>query len=81
MNGRNSIVESSPNSNGVTFRVVAAMIGRASSVTWVPNWLIVSADQSFTKSGWRKRLRLRGSGAAVTGAGLAVRALMGVGGC
>jgi len=27
------------------------MIGRASSVTWVPNWLIVSADQSFTKSG------------------------------
>jgi hypothetical protein len=58
MNGRNSIVPSKANSNGVTLSVVAAMIGRASNVTCVPNWLIVWADQSFTKSGWRRRLRL-----------------------
>ncbi len=36
MNGRNSMVARSPTSNGDTFRMVAAMRGRASCVTWVP---------------------------------------------
>jgi hypothetical protein len=57
MNGRDSIVASRPNSNGVTLRIVAATIGRARSVIWVPKTLTVSAVQSFRKSGWRSRLR------------------------
>ncbi len=55
MNGRNSIVPSSPNSNGVTCRSVAAMSGIARPLTWLPNWLMVSAVHSRTKSGFRSR--------------------------
>ena len=58
MNGRNSIAESRPNSNGVTFNVVAAISGSAAGVICVPKTLMVSAVHSFTKSRWRKRLRL-----------------------
>ena len=51
MNGRNSIVVRRPNSNGDTLRIVAATRGSASCVIWLPNWLTVSAVQSFRKSG------------------------------
>ena len=60
MNGRNSIVVSSPNSNALTDRTVAAISGRASCVIAVPNTETVSAVHSFRKSGWWSRLR-RGS--------------------
>ena len=58
MNGRNSIVVSRPNSNGVTSSVVAAISGSASWVIAVPKTLMVSAVQSLRKSGWRRRLRV-----------------------
>jgi hypothetical protein len=67
MNGRNSIAPRRPNSNGVTFSVVAAISGSASSVIWVPKTLIVSAVHSFTKSRWRRRLRLVSVTEASTG--------------
>ena len=51
MNGRNSIVVSRPNSNGVTFSAVAAISGRASWVIALPKTEIVSAVQSLRKSG------------------------------
>ena len=38
-------------SRAVTFRIGSPMSGTASRLTCVPNWLIVSADQSFGKSG------------------------------
>ena len=57
MNGRNSIVVSRPNSNGVTCREVAAMIGSASCVIADPKTETVSAVQSLRKSGCRRRLR------------------------
>ena len=56
MNGRNSIVVSRPNWNGVTLRVVAAMIGRASWVIAEPKTETVSAVQSLRKSGCRSKL-------------------------
>ena len=58
MNGRNSIVVSRPNSNGVTSSVVAAISGSASWVIALPKTEIVSAVHSLRKSGWRRRLRL-----------------------
>ena len=58
MNGRNSIVVSSPNSKALTLSVVAAMIGSASWVMALPKTETVSAVHSLRKSGWRSRLRL-----------------------
>ncbi len=37
-------------------RISIATNGIASALTCVPNWLIVSAVHSRTKSGWRSRL-------------------------
>jgi hypothetical protein len=62
-NGRNSIVPRSATSNGGACSTRIATVGIARRLTWVPNWLIVSADQSFRKSGWRKSPRRE----AVTG--------------
>ena len=55
MNGANSITPSSATSNALTSSVMIATSGRASPVTCEPTWLIVSADQSFRKSGCRHR--------------------------
>ena len=55
MNGANSITPSSATSNALTSSVMIATSGRASPVTCEPTWLIVSADQSFRKSGCRQR--------------------------
>ena len=49
MNGRNSIVVSRPNSNGVTSSVVAAISGRASWVIALPKTEIVSAVHSYER--------------------------------
>ncbi len=50
MNGRNSIVPSRATSNGVASSRMTATSGIASRLTCVPNWLMVSAVHSRTKS-------------------------------
>ena len=55
MNGRNSTTPSAATSNADASSTRIAASGSASCVTCVPNWLIVSADQSLRKSGCRQR--------------------------
>ena len=63
MNGRNSIVPSRATSNGEAPRSVTATSGRARRLICVPNWLIVSAIHSRTKSGLRRTEGVAGAGA------------------
>ena len=55
MNGRNSTVPSAATSKAVASRTRIATSGIASCPTCEPKTLIVSADHSFRKSGWRQR--------------------------
>src|SRR5262249_38556367 len=52
--GRNSTVPSTATSNADASRTSTAAKGIASWETCEPNWLTVSADQSFRKSAWRQ---------------------------
>src|ERR687895_676862 len=54
-NGANSTTKIADTWNGVASRVMIATSGRAKPPICEPNWLIVSADQSFRKSPCRQR--------------------------
>src|SRR5918996_4457349 len=54
MKGRNSIVPSAATSKALASSTRMATSGSASCETCVPNWLIVSADQSLRKSRWHQ---------------------------
>ena len=57
MNAAVSQAASTPTSNGETSSARIATSGRASSVTWVPTWLMTSATKSWRKSCSRSRPR------------------------
>src|SRR5207249_6509643 len=60
MNGRNSTVPRRPTWKALALSRSTAISGSPSSVTWVPNWLMVSPVHSLRKSGCRHRLRSPG---------------------
>src|SRR6188474_2451456 len=54
MNGRKRTVPRAATSNALASRTRIATSAKAMSSIVEPNWLIVSADQSLRKSGWRQ---------------------------
>ena len=76
-NARNSKVPSSPISNSRAPSSRIASTGSASTVSWVPNWLIASPMKSWRKSWWRNSPPRSGFGSRRRGRGLTGRGLGG----